>query len=131
MIRKILAVIAGIIVAIVIVQLAELGVHRMHPFPPGMNEHDMAAIKAFVATLPVSAMVLVLVGWFVGTLAGTFTAAKISRGGAPPYVTGGLLFVAGVANAVIIPQPAWFTGTSLVIYLVATLIGARAAQGTV
>jgi hypothetical protein len=112
-------------VAFVLVQAAEMGVHHMHPFPAGMDTKDMNAIKAFVATLPVSAFILVLLGWFVGTAAGTFSASKIGRSATPGYVTGGLLFAAGIANSIIIPQPLWFTLVSFVIYIAGTLLGVR------
>ena len=123
--RRVGAVILGIVLAFVIVQLAETGVHSLYPFPPGMNPKDMTAIKAFVATLPPTAFVLVLLGWLIGTFVGTFTAAKIGQSRFPAYVVGGMLFVAGIVNALIIPQPMWFTAASLVIYVGATLVGAQ------
>ena len=120
-------VIAGFIVTFVIVQIAEMGVHAMHPFPAGMNTRDMTAVKAFVATLPVSAFLIVLAGWFIGTAAGVFTAAKIARSRVTAWVLGALIICLGIVNSVIIPQPVWFTAASLVLYVVATMIGARGA----
>jgi hypothetical protein len=125
--RRVAGVIAGIVLAFVIVQAAEMGVRAMVPFPRGMDEKNMTAIKAFVATLPPSAFVLVLAGWLIGTLAGTFTAAKISRTAMAAYVTGALLLLAGIGNAVVIPQPVWFSIISFVIFIGMTLVGARAA----
>ena len=123
--RRAAGVIAGIAIAFVLVQAAEMVVHQMHPFPSGMDTKDMTSIKAFVATLPVSAFILVLLGWFVGTVTGTFTASKIGRSAIPGYVTGGLLFVAGIANSIIIPQPLWFSVVSFAIYIAGTLLGVR------
>ena len=40
--RRVGAVIAGLIVAVVLVEGAEAIVHLKHPFPPDMDHHDMA-----------------------------------------------------------------------------------------
>ena len=74
--RRIGAVLLGIIVAVVIVQVTELGVHMMYPPPPGYNMRDMNAMKAFVAKLPAPAFILVLAGWLIATLIGTWLAAQ-------------------------------------------------------
>jgi hypothetical protein len=123
--RRIGAVVAGIIVAVLIVQIAELLVHYLYPPPPGYNMRDMNDVKKFVAGLPLLAMVLVLTGWAIGTVVGTFLAAKIGRSPVTAYVVGGFLLAAGIANAMIIPQPVWFSILSFVIYIGGTIIGAR------
>jgi hypothetical protein len=123
--RRIAGVIAGMIIAAVLVQVAEMIVHAMHPYPAGMNEHDFAQIKKYVSTLPIDALLLVLAGWLLGTIAGTFTAAKIGATCATAYILGAILFCLGIVNAVIIPQPLWFTIASLVIYVGGAVVGAR------
>jgi len=125
--RRVLGVIVGLVVAFVCVQGAELISHQLYPFPPGADMHDMATIKRFVATLPPPAFVLVLAGWLVGTLLGTFVAAKIGRSRVPAYVLGAILLAAGIMNSIVIPQPLWFSAVSVVIFVVGTFIGARLA----
>lgn len=126
--RAVLAVIAGFVVAAVSVQVAEMITHRLYPFPPGTDMHDMETIKLFVSTLPVTALLLVLGGWLVGTLAGTFVAAKIGRGRVPAYVLGVILLCAGIGNSFVIPQPVWFTLVSLVIFVAGTFAGTAMAK---
>ena len=58
--RRIGAVVLGLVIAVAIVQIAELGVHVMYPPPPGANMHDMKVIKAYVAAMPTAPMLLVL-----------------------------------------------------------------------
>jgi hypothetical protein len=123
--RRVGGVIAGIVLAVLIVQLAELIVHRLYPPPPGYNMRDMNDVKKFVAALPLGAMVLVLWGWLIGTLAGTFVAARIGRSAVPAYVVGALLLIAGIANAIVIPQPVWFSIASFIIYVGGTLAGSK------
>jgi len=123
--RRIGGVLAGLVIAIVIVQIAEMGVHAMNPLEPKIEHPDMATIKEYVAQLPPSALVLVLVGWLVGTFSGTFTAARIARTRTAAYVAGAILFCLGVVNAFMIPQPAWFSVASLAIYVIGTITAAR------
>jgi hypothetical protein len=124
MARRIGGVVAGLVLAWLAVMAAEAGVHKMYPPPPGMNMQDMKAVKQFVASLPLSALLLVLAGWLVGTLAGTFVAAKVGGSRYPAYVAGALLLAAGIANAVMIPQPLWFSVTSFAIFISMTGLGA-------
>ncbi|HEY8133742.1 MAG TPA: hypothetical protein VII12_17820 [Thermoanaerobaculia bacterium] len=64
----------------------------------------------------------------VGTLAGTYLAARVGRSAVPAYVVGGLLLIGGIANAFMVPQPVWFSITSIIIYLGGTLAGAKIAS---
>jgi hypothetical protein len=127
-VRKALGVAIGGIVAFTCVQAAEMITHHFYPFPPGADMKDMATIKRFVATLPVQAFVLVLGGWLVGTLVGTFLAAKIGRDRLPAYIVGAFLLAAGIANSILIPQPVWFTAASIVIFLAVPFAGMAMAK---
>ena len=124
--RRIGAVIAGMIVAFAIVAGAEGIAHVIYPPPPGTDMHDMAKVKAFVATLPLSALLVVLAGWLIATFVATWLAARIAGTPIPGYVVGALLLCGGIANAFMIPQPVWFSIASFVIYIGATWVGARA-----
>ena len=124
--RRIGAVIAGMIVAFLIVFASEGIAHKIYPPPPGTNMQDMEKVKAFVATLPLSALLIVLTGWLIATFAATWLAARIAGTPIPGYVVGALLLCGGIANAFMIPQPVWFSVVSFVIYIGATWAGARA-----
>src|SRR5205807_3483371 len=90
-VRRIGAVIAGMIVAVLIVFASEGIGHKIYPPPPGTDMHDMAKVKAFVATLPLSVLLIVLTGWLIATFAGTWLAARIAGTPIPGYVVGALL----------------------------------------
>ena len=126
--RAVLGVIAGFVAAVACVQAAEMITHHFYPFPPGADMHDMATIKRFVATLPLPAFLLVLGGWLIGTLLGTFLAAKIGRSRVPAYVVGALLLCGGIFNSIVIPQPLWFTAASIVIFLGVPFAGIALAK---
>jgi hypothetical protein len=125
MLRKIGGVLLGLVVAFALVQLSEMLVHRLYPPLPGTNMNDFSEVKKFVAALPLTALLIVLSGWLMGTLAGTFAAARVGRSPVPAYILGAILLAAGIANAIIIPQPVWFSVVSFVIYITMSLAGAR------
>jgi ACR3 family arsenite efflux pump ArsB len=124
--RRIGAVIAGMIVAFLIVQAAEWIAHMMYPPPARISWNDLAQVKAYVTSLPLSALLVVLTGWLIATVVATWVAARIAGRPIPGYIVGALLLCAGIANAFMIPQPVWFSIASFVIYIAATWVGARA-----
>jgi hypothetical protein len=125
MLRKIIGVLLGLVVALVLVNLSEMLVHRLYPPLPGTDMTDLDEIKKYVAALPVTALLVVLSGHLMGTLAGTFAAARVGRSAVPGYVLGALLLALGVPSAIMIPQPLWFSAVSFVIYITMSLAGAR------
>jgi pimeloyl-ACP methyl ester carboxylesterase len=126
--RYIGGIIAGMIAAFALVASAEAVVHVLYPPPPGTNMDDFEQVKKFVAALPLTALVLVLAGWLIGTFVATWLAAKIARDPISAYIVGALLLAGGVFNAIKIPQPVWFSIVSFVIYIGATWVGARAGK---
>jgi hypothetical protein len=127
-VKKPLGVAIGAIIAITCVQVAEMITHHFYPFPPGADTHDMATIKRFVTTLPLPGFLIVLAGWFAGTLLGTFSAAKIGRSPAPAYIVGVMFLCFGIANSIMIPQPVWFTAASIVIFIAVPFAGIALAK---
>jgi hypothetical protein len=71
-------------------------------------------------------LLIVLTGWLIATFVATWLAARIAGTPITGYIVGALLLCAGIANAFIIPQPVWFSIASIVIYIGATWVGARA-----
>lgn len=126
--RGIGAVILGLIVAFLLVFGAEAISHQIFPPPAGMDARDMTQVKAFVATLPMSVLLIVLAGHLIATFAGTWLAAKVARSPIAGYILGALLVCAGIANAIMLPQPAWFSIASFVMNIGATWVGARAGM---
>jgi len=126
--RGIGAVILGLIVAFLLVFGSEAISHQIYPPPPGMDMSDMTKVKAFVATLPLSVLLIVLAGHLIATFVGTWLAAKVARTPIAAYILGALLLCAGIANAVMLPQPVWFSVASFVSYIGATWAGARAGM---
>jgi hypothetical protein len=129
MLRGVLAVIAGVVAAVVVIMLAELGCSQLFPLPPGLDPTNREAIEAHVAKLPLIALLLVVLGWALGSIAGGWVAARISRTNATrsALIVGTLLLIAGVMNMMTIPHPLWMWIAGLAVYLPSAWLGARLA----
>ncbi len=123
--RNIAAGIAGIIVAGILVWLIETLGHSVYPPPPDLDFADADAMRAYIDTLPVGALLFVAAAWFVGALGGTFAACRV--GTAKPMVfalvVGGFMLVATIANLVMIPHPLWLAVLGIVGIAVGAWLG--------
>jgi hypothetical protein len=131
-VRSILAVIAGFVAASAVMMLIEsINGHVLYPElgkqAGGMTDRE--AIRALMASAPVGAFLVVLLGWVLGSLLGGFVAAWIGSNApmAHALILGGLLTLAGIANNLMIPPPAWFWIVSLLVFLPAAYTGAQLA----
>ena len=86
---------------------------------------NLETVKAYVAALPLSALLLVLAGWLLGTLLGTSIAARFGRTAVTAYIVGGVFFCLGIYNAVVFPQPVWYSIVLSVIFIAATFTAVR------
>ena len=69
--------IAGVLVAVLSVWLVQKIGHAVYPPPVGMDPKDMEAMKAYVAELPIGALLFVIASYFIGTTAGTCAACDV------------------------------------------------------
>jgi hypothetical protein len=128
-IRNILAVIAGFVAASAVMMVVEsINGHVLFPELGKMAEGvtDPEKIRAIMANAPVAALVVVIFGWALGSVAGGFLTTLISkkpRG--PALVLGILLTLAGIGNNLMLPPPVWFWIATLVVFLPAAYLGSR------
>ena len=78
MARRILAIVLGLLVAFVFFMLFQATSGAMYPPPPGLDLGDPADLEAYIATLPQTALVLVLLGYAVGSLMGGYVTARVA-----------------------------------------------------
>lgn len=125
--RKILAVVAGVILAGLVVYVVEAIGHRVYPPPEGLNMKDMDAMKAYVATLSTGALLFVLAAYILGSFSGGWLAAKIARASQIPLAltVGGVQLLFGIMNLVMIPHPTWFAIASVLAFLPAAYLGGK------
>ncbi len=130
--KNIAAGIAGVVIAMALVWLVEKIGHAVYPPPPDLNFADPDAMRAYIETLPLGALLFVAAAWFIGTLCGTCAACAI--GTAKPMifamVVGGLMLIATIMNLVMIPHPLWFSVLGIVGIIVAAWLGTMCKRAT-
>ena len=135
MLRKILAVIAGFIAAGITISISQLAMSAVMKPPTWEMMQNPEAMRAFVATMPASAYLILAIGYAVGSLVGGFVAGKIAGGSAagflPAMIVGALLTLMGVINFfVTMPgSPLWAIVLCLVTYLPFAALGNKLAGG--
>jgi hypothetical protein len=126
--RSVLAVLAGVVVAIVLIVAVEFANSRMF-WPAGADPNDPEKVKEVIAAQPLAAFLVVLLG--LGTFVGAGLAAFLA--GRAPLVHGlvvGVVFLtASIFNLASIPHPLWFAVANLAIILPSAYGGAKLAVG--
>lgn len=126
MLRKILGVLAGVVVAYLVITISQVVSLSMNPFPEGLDMQDKEAMLGYMATLPASAYALVLGGYLVASFLGGLLATLIARTKfVPALIIGGFLTAAAIANAMMIPQPGWVSIVSVLVMIPAAWLGAK------
>ena len=133
--RTVLAIVAGFVAATAVMMLTEAANGRfIYPELGKAAEGvtDRAVVRQLLAAAPVGALFVVLAGWFIGTVVGGFVAAKIARRApaAHALAVGVIIALAGVANNLMIPPPAWFWVAGLLAPLAAGALTARIVRAT-
>ena len=120
--RNIAAGVAGVLLAMASVWLVQKIGHAVYPAPADIDLKNMEAMKAYVASLPIGALLFVVASYFIGAAFGTCAACTI--GTMLPRIfailIGCLMLVATAMNVMMIPHPTWF----IVLAVVAIVIGA-------
>lgn len=115
--RNIIAGVIGMLAGQIFVVLFELPGNFAHPAPTElMFSGDREAIWAFVQSLPLWCKVMVVSGWTIGTLSGTFVARRLTpaRGSVPALVVAALFMAAILINLSMIPHPIWMAVVGIV-----------------
>ena len=128
-VRSILAVIMGMLVAFVLIAVVQLIGMRVYPPPAGMDPTNLESLKAARASIPLGALLFVLLSYAAGSVAGGWLAARIAPRAPMMHamIVAALLFGAGLMNLMTIPHPAWFWVVSSAIYWLGAWSGAQAA----
>lgn len=130
MLRTSLGTLAGLITAFALVAALESAGHLVFPPPEGLDPSDPEAVAAAMASMPVGALVMVVVAWIVAAFVGPLVGGLIARD--RPWiavgVVGTLLFAATVANLAMLPHPVWMAVTGLLGIALGTATAGRIAS---
>jgi len=127
MLRKILAVIFGMLVGAIVVFLVDMFGHTIYPFPEGLDMDDTAAVNAYVAAAPVGAMLFVVLAWVLGSFVAGTVATLICNDGKSVYALtcGVLLLIGGITTLVMIEHPTWMWIVSAFAFISPAWLGYR------
>ena len=127
LLRNILAQIAGVIAGVVCISVGETIDGRIYPPPPGFDPKNVELVKQYAATLPATALLIVLLSYAVGFFVAVFIATRLAatnhavRGA----VVGAFFGAATVMNLMAFPHPVWFWAANFAVLLAATWLGIR------
>ncbi len=126
-VSKVWPVVAGLLVAFAIMMALEYLNSFIYPLPDGLDITDPEAVRAFTATLPWTAYILVFVGW----VGGAFCAGAVTT-----YLSGEatyrlslavaiILTLGGLINNIMIGHDIFFNIVGLPMFLIFTYLGHR------
>jgi hypothetical protein len=131
--RALLAIVLGFVVGSIVNMGLIMLSGKVIPPPNGADVTTMEGLKASLHLFEPKHFVFPFLAHAVGTLVGAFVAALLApgRSAIPAYTVGGLFLLGGIANFIMLPAPAWFSATDLLLaYLPsAWLAQAFAARG--
>jgi hypothetical protein len=125
--RHTLAVVAGVVVAGMIILLFEGLNSQFFPPPPGLDHATHAEMAEWLRSLPTGAFLVVLAGYGIGAFAGSAATARVapSRAAHLAGLVGAVLLVASLMNLVALPHPAWFWVANVLLIVGGAWLGFR------
>lgn len=107
--RQCVAWFVGMFAAALTVALIEGISSQLHRSPPNLDPGDPEAMAKWVATLPVTAFLMLIVAWGAGAYVGTVLARILSVGRSlgPAIGVALVLTIATIANLIMLPHPWW------------------------
>lgn len=131
MLKNIGAVAVGVLAGALVIFLVEGIGHTIFPPPEGVNLKDPAALATIMDKIPVGAKVAVVVGWFLGILAGGAAALYIGRRWAPvAWVVAVTLFAMAAISLLTIPHPWWMVAGAIIATLAGAVGSIKLMRGT-
>lgn len=130
MAKNILAVIIGVIVGgLVIYGIESINMVRF-PWPENLSMQDKEAFAEYVVSLPLDALLTVIIAHALGSLVAGFACSKIASNKhiVLGLICGGVFLLGGIMNLVMIPHPLWFMVVDLLVFLPFAWLGAKLAK---
>lgn len=130
MVRKILAVLGGLVSGGIVISLVEMVARQLHPLPATIKIDDFAALAEHASKAPLSAQIAVLIGYALGAITAGFVSTIIAKDGKKIYaIICAVFFLAStIINLSMIATPIWFWVIALLLWIPLSLLGHRLAS---
>lgn len=118
-IRSVIAAAVGIVVAFGLIWLAQYAGSELSPdvFDPETGE----------VLIPIGSTIALLIGWFIGTFAGSWLAMRVSGSDGAGWIVAGAVMGAGIYRAVTLADDWWIIVLGVAIPVFAAWAAQRAA----
>jgi hypothetical protein len=126
-IRSALVLLAGVVVAVLIVTLMDTVAGSIYPLPAGIDRSNPESMRQVVAGLPIGAFLVLLAGWVLAAAAGSYVAARLATHGRAIHglIVALFVLVATVANLAAIPHPTWLWPATIILIPAAGWLATR------
>ena len=133
MLKNILSVIIGVVGGSMTVFAIQRFSSFLHPLPPDLDFFDPIAFKEFIASLPMTALLLVILSHVLGAFLGSFFTARLAKSQKfnLGLLTTFILFIATISNFSMIPHPMWMMVVDLLGVLIMGFYGSKLGAGGV
>lgn len=128
-VRLIGAVLAGIVLAFMVIRLSERVV--THFYPLRNSNPTVAELIEQAATMPLRGLLMVLAGYILSSFFGGYLAARLSPAGhetRAAFIVGFFLLLCGIVLFISIPHPWWMALCSGVSFMFFSWLGGRLAR---
>lgn len=127
LIRTALATLVGILLAFAMVYLAQLAGNTIDPVVAIPDPVDPDALEIQIPLLNTLSLIL---GWLIGSFAGSWLAARASGVPAAAWIVGGTVFGAGIARAMSLGESWWMLLLAFAVPMAAAALAARIVKAT-
>ena len=124
-VSRIVGVIAGLVVAMLVVMAAEGAGHAMFPPPEGLDITRPEDQAQLMELIPLGAKIAVVVAWFLGALAGAATAIAIARHILPGWIVGLVMVALSLVTTQMFPHPMWMIAAAVILPIAGVLAAKR------
>lgn len=124
-VRGLLAVIAGLVVAMLVIAGVEAVGHAIFPPPEGLDLARAENQARMMEVIPFEAKLAVVIAWFLGSLASACAAIAIARRVLPAWIVAVAIAGLGLWTTQMFPHPDWMLASAVVLPLVAVLVAKR------
>ena len=118
--RAAIAAVIGIVVAFGLIWIAQYAGSEISP-----SEYDTATGEILI---PIGSTIALVVGWFIGTFAGSWLAMRISAGTGAGWVVTGAVIGAALYTAVDFSDTWWIMALGVAVPLAAVWLAQRATS---
>jgi uncharacterized membrane protein len=128
--RTVLAVVAGLVVALLAMMAVEFLALQLWPPPPGFVLENEADLASLVEMATPAKKVAVVFGWALASFLGGWVAARLSHRHrkVAAVAVAGLVVIGVVFNAANIPHPMWMNVLGVLLPVPLALLAARLAN---